>query len=188
MVLCHTRVGQRLLGLSPSGPKLVQGLRIQPSISIEQAAHGGWTREALPRVLTVDVHQAVADVAQLGGGGGAAIDPCAAFALRIDAALQEQIVVRFKAVVFQPRLQAGVQGKFCGNFGAAGAFTHHTGVSPSAQHQLQSVHQNRLARAGFAAEHAKALAEIQIQLPHDDKVAQADALQTHEPPSFQCSF
>ena len=142
MVLRQTRVGQRLLGLSPSGPKLVQGLRIQPGISIEQAAHGGWTREALPRVLTVDVHQAVANVAQLGGGGGAAIDPCAAFALRIDAALQEHIVVRFKAVVFQPRLQAGVQGKFGGNFGAAGAFAHHTGVSPSAQHQLESVHQN----------------------------------------------
>ena len=112
MVLRQTRVGQGLLGLPPSGPKLVQGLRVQPGIGVEQTPHRSRAGQALPRVLTVDVHQAVADVAQLCGGGGAAIDPSAAFALRIDAALQEQVVVRFKAVVFQPRLQAGVQGKF----------------------------------------------------------------------------
>jgi hypothetical protein len=58
---------------------------------VEQRAHGGRPRQALPGVLAVDVDQLLGGLAQLRHGGRAAVDPGAALALRIDAAAQQQL-------------------------------------------------------------------------------------------------
>jgi len=74
--------------LTPSLPSSYEGIGADARIGVKQAAHGIWAREALPGVLAMNVEQHFAQGAQLGGSGWAAIDPCAAFALRVDAASQ----------------------------------------------------------------------------------------------------
>ena len=126
-------------------------------------------------MLAVDVDELVANLAQLCGGGHAGIDPSAAFALGVNGALEQQLVLGIKSVVFQPSAQSGGEGKFSAYFGASGPFTNHSGVGPSAQYQLQGVHQDGLASASLTTQDTEARGQIQLQMPHDDKVAQDDA-------------
>ena len=79
---------QGLGGLTPLRPSLGQALQAHARIGIEQAAHCVRASQALPRVLTVDVEHHVAQGAQLGGSGWAAIDPRTAFALRVNCAFE----------------------------------------------------------------------------------------------------
>jgi hypothetical protein len=55
-------------------------------------------------MLAMDVDQAIADFAQLGGGGGAAIDPGPAFALRVNGSFEQQAVTGIEARFTQPLL------------------------------------------------------------------------------------
>ena len=89
---------------------------------------------------------------------------------------------------FQPGLQPGGKFEFGADFGPRRALSHHAGVGSCAQRQLQGVDQDGLARAGLAGQHGETRAELQFQLAHDHEIAQCDAPQAHDPPSFQCSF
>jgi hypothetical protein len=168
--------------------KLLQLARIEAGIAIEQVAHGRGPGQALPGVLAVDVDQLLAQLAQLRGGGGAAVDPGAALALAVDAAAKQQAVAGVEAGFLQPRHQRRRQVEFGADLGPGRAFAHHAGVGARAQCQLQRVDQDRLAGAGFAGQHGKAVRQVQLELAHDDEVAQGDAFEAHDPPSFQCSF
>jgi hypothetical protein len=85
--------------------------RAGAGVGIEQVAHGIGPGEALPGVLAVDVDQAFAQLAQLGGGGRAAVDPRAALALAVDAAAQQQRVAGVETGFFEPRRQRRRAGR-----------------------------------------------------------------------------
>ena len=108
------------------------------------------------------IDQLVADVAQLCGGGSAAVDPGPAFALGVHASSEQQFIALIETVVLQPGVHCRVDHKACADFGAACTFAHHTGVGACAQHQLQRVYQNGFTGAGFAAEHAEAVGYIEF--------------------------
>ena len=55
-------------------------------------------------MLAVDVEQLLAQVAQLCGGGCAAIDPCPALALVIHSTAQEQVAGGVKTCLVEPVL------------------------------------------------------------------------------------
>ncbi len=135
----------------------------------------------------MNVEQVLAEVAHLGGGCGAAIDPGAALALRIDRAAQQQGVREVEARVVQPVVQAGRIVELGAHVGAAGAFAHHAGIGTRAQRQLQRTDQNGLAGSGLSREDRETVGQIELELMHDDEVAQGQAFECHfqEPPSFQ---
>ncbi len=91
-ILVAAGVFQRLARQPPGLPQGRQHLRPDAAIGIEQCPHGLGPRQALPGVLAMDVHQLLTQLAQLRGGGGAAVDPGPALALAVDAAAQQQAV------------------------------------------------------------------------------------------------
>ena len=72
--------------------------------------------------------------------------------------------------------------------GLIGARAHQAALGAVPAGQAQRAQKNGFACAGLATENAKAVGDFKLKLPHDHEIAQTDALQTHEPPSFQCNF
>ena len=95
---------QGQLAGAPFLPQDCQGFGVNATVGVEQAAHRIGSGEALPGMLAMDVDQAIADFAQLGGGGGAAIDPGPAFALRVNGSFEQQAVTGIEARFTQPLL------------------------------------------------------------------------------------
>ncbi len=187
-ILRGAGVGQRALRGAPALPELLQRLGADAGIAVQQAAHFVGPGQALPGVLAMDVDQLFGQFAQLGGGRRAAVDPGPALALGVDAAAQEQAVLVFESGLLQPGRQRGRDVEFGADVGPRRAFAHHTGVGAGAQGQLQGVDEDRLAGAGFAGQDAEAARQVEIELADDDEVAQGDASEAHQLPSFQCSF
>ncbi len=110
-------------------------------------------------MLAVNVKHHVAQGAQLSCGGGAAVDPCATFTLRVNRAFEQKVVIGGgvgKAFVVEPFQDVWRGVEFGTNFGTRCAFAHHARFSTSAQHQLQGVYQNRFASTSLAGERRKA--------------------------------
>ena len=118
----------------------------------------------------MDVQQVFADQAQLLGGGRAAVDPGAAFALGVHGAAQQEDVIGVKAVGFEQVLQRRVAVELGADLGALGAFADNAGVGPGSCNQLQGIDQDGFARAGFTGEDAEAGAEFQLQFSDDDEI------------------
>jgi hypothetical protein len=97
---------------------------------------------------------ASAGLAQLRGRGGAAVDPGAALALRVDRAPQQQpagvLGSASKPASARARPPARRRVELGRDLGARRAFAHHAGVAATAERELQRVDQDRLARAGLA--------------------------------------
>ena len=183
-------LGQRGAGRAPSLPAPLHGVGLDARVVVQQGAHRVGVHQALPSMLAVDVQQQRAQMAQLGGGGRAAVDPGTAAPLGVDHPAQQQGVFGGKASSLQPELGLGGGIKFGADVRLGGAFAHYAGISACAQYQLQRVDQNGFARTGFAGQYGKARRKIQLQRGHDDKVPQNNAPQAHErvPCSFQPSF
>jgi hypothetical protein len=139
-------------------------------------------------VLAVDIDQEVRQFAQLGGRRRAAVDPGPALALGVDAAPQEQPLVVFEPGLLQPGHQGRGDIEFGADVGPRRAFAHHPGLGAGAQRQLEGVDEDGFARARFARQNAETARQIQIELAHNDEIAQGNAFQAHQLPSFQCSF
>ena len=184
------RLCQCGLRLAPGLPESAQRCRVQAGVGVQQATHGVGPGQALPGVLAVDVQQLLAQLAQLGGGGGAAIDPGPALALGVHGAAQQQATIGVKPGFVQPGVNGGAGVKFGAHVGAAGAFPHGAHIGAAACDQLQRIDQDRLARAGFAGQHTKAAGQLKLELAHNHKVTKGQALEAHgqTAPSFQCSF
>ena len=149
-------------------------------IRVQQAANGLRACQALPRMLTMNIHQLARKFLELGGGDGAAVDPGAAFSLRIDRAAQQQGFTRFKAGLLQVRFQPRRAVKFCADFAAGSAFAHHASIGACAQHQLQSANQDRFSSARFTRERRKSIGQIEVHFADDDEIAQANAFKAHD--------
>ncbi|KAG1316537.1 hypothetical protein G6F62_013424 [Rhizopus arrhizus] len=116
---------------APLLPGLADGLAqiAMAAVSVQQVALGIGAHQALMGMLAVDVDQAVAQFAQLGDGGGRAVDIGAAAALRIDDAAQRQFVVGVDLAFGQPGVQRLGRVEDGGDVGAGRAFTQHAGVA-----------------------------------------------------------
>ena len=84
VALLRARGGERLRRRAPRRPARGERRGVDPRVRVEQGAHRGRARQALPGVLAVDVDQVVGRLAQLRDRRGAAVDPRAALALRVD--------------------------------------------------------------------------------------------------------
>ena len=98
----RTGAFERRCGAFPLRPQRRQRRQVHAGLAVEQRTHGCRPRQALPRVLAMNVHQRIGGFAQLRHRGRAAVDPCAALALGVDRAAQEQRVARIEAGVFEP--------------------------------------------------------------------------------------
>ena len=150
------RIGQALLGLPPSVPSGFERPCVDACVRVEQAAHRVRSGQALPSVLAVDVEELLAQLAQLCGGGGAAVDPGAAFSGGVYSAAQQQVGAGLKACFFDPGRNGGSGLELGTHLATAGAFAHHARFGTGPQSQLQSVDQNRFARPGLARQHTEA--------------------------------
>ena len=158
--LRRLRLGQRRLCLAPALPQLGHGCRVQTGVGVQQLAHGFGPGQALPGVLTVNVQQLLAQLTQLGGGGGAAVDPGPALALGVHGAAQQQAAVGVKPGFVQPGVNGGAGVKFGAHVGAAGAFTDGAHIGAAAGDQLQRIDQDRFAGAGFTGQHTEADSQL----------------------------
>ena len=101
-------------------------------------------------MLAVDVDEPLADFAHLAHGDGRGVDPGARASLDVDRAPQEHRVALFKARVLKPASCARHDRKLRAHLGALAPLADYVGVAAGAEHELQRVDQNRLARARFA--------------------------------------
>ena len=170
---------QGLALLAPLGPAGVCGGGVDAGVGIKQVAHRAGARQALPGVLAVDVHQTVSQGFQLGHCGSAAVDPGAAAAFCIDRAPHQQALFQRKSLVIEPLRDRWQQIELGGNLATRRAFAHHAGLGARTQGQLQSVDQDRFARAGFPCQHGEAGGQIKVERLHNDKVAQGNAAEAH---------
>ena len=126
------------------------------------------------RVLAVDGHERRTQLGELRQRGRTAVDPRAAFALRVENPAQQDLVaVGGELLLGQPCADGGrighiEFGRELRAFGAGAELPHFETI---AEQQAQRVEQDRLARAGFAGEHRESLAEFDIERGDDDKVA-----------------
>ena len=131
----------------------------------------------------MDVEQLFAEFPQLGGGGGAAVDPGAALALAVDRAAQQQreagIEAEVKAGLFQPGAQSGAFIEFRADIGAGRTLANQAGVGARPGDQLQRIDQDRLAGARLAGEHGESTVQVELELVDDDEVPQDDSFQSH---------
>ena len=178
--LVALRLGQRALRLLPRIPRGLCGAQVGTGVAVEQGAHGGGARQALPGVLAVDVHQPLAQLAQLAQGGGRSVDPRAALARRINRAAQQQrFAVVVKTLLDQPRRGGVGRVELGSQIAPRLAFAHPKGIAPAAQHELQRVNQNGFACAGLAGQRGEACFKIQLQRFDNHEVAQAKVPQCH---------
>ena len=88
--LLAARFVQAAGGLAACHPGSLQRLAVHTRLRIDQGTHGVGAGQALPGVLAVDVDQVLAQLAQLRGRGGGAIDPRTALALSVHHTAQQQ--------------------------------------------------------------------------------------------------
>jgi hypothetical protein len=190
-VLGRLRVLQRLPGLAPAGPAGLDFAAVNACIGIQQGTGRIGPREALPGMLAMDVDELLAQGAQLRGRGRRAVDPCAAAALDVHRAPQQQATVfAGQACGLQPGADLCAAVELHADVGLGAALAHHVGIGAGAQGQLQGIDQDGFAGAGLPGQHGEARLPVQVQGLHDHEVAQHDALERHgqAPPSFQPSF
>ena len=173
-----------MLGLAPAAPAGGQRGQFDAGIGVQQAPHRIGPCQALPGMLAMDIHQVVAHLPQLCGRGRASVDPGTAFTLGVHRAAQQHLcfsgsIRLVKACCVQPLQQRGWAVEFSADLGAGRAFPYQPRVCPRAKHQLQRIDQDRLAGAGFAGQRGEAALQPQVQLLHDDKVAQVHVGQSH---------
>jgi hypothetical protein len=162
-ILRRARMVERGERLPPALPGRVQRVGANAGVGVEQAAHGLGARQALPRVLAVDVEQAVAELPQLGGRGRAAVDPAAAAALQVDRAAQQQRVAGFEPAFVEPGCEGRVSVELGADVEPLGAFAHRARVGTVAERQLKRIDQYRFARAGFAGQDREACRKIEFE-------------------------
>ena len=145
--------------------------RVGAGLAVEQSALGLGLHQGLVGVLAMDVHQQVAQFAQLGGSGGHAVDVGLAAASVVDHPAQQRAALFHRELVrLQPLGGLGGGRKIGGDVGLGRAFAHHAGIAPAAQGQCQRIDQDRFAGPGFAGEDGKACGKFQFDRIDDNEI------------------
>ena len=130
--------------------------------------------ERLVRVLAVDGDELLAQLLQLRDGGGAAVDPGAAAALRIEHPPQQHFVAIGREVVLvEPRAHGGDVGdvESCRQFGALGTGAQLPQFEAIAEQQSERIEQYRLAGTRLARQDGESVPELDVELGDDHEVA-----------------
>ena len=146
----------------------------EPAVGIEQRALVGGAHKRLVLVLAVDIHQALAQLAQLHEGRGMAVDEPARTAGSFDDAPHEQRAFVAREIVLpQPArdFRTVVDIEFRADLGTLGPAANHDGIGTLAQHRRKGIDQDGFPRPGLAGEHREAAGEFQLELVHDHEIA-----------------
>jgi hypothetical protein len=143
---------------------------------VEELALGLAAQQALVLVLAVDLHEPLAELAQVGERRGGAVDEGPRAAVGADHAAQQALagVVRvLHRLLAQPgaRGEGSFERELGADLGLRLPGAHEGGVGAVAQHQAERVDQDRLAGAGFAGEHREAGRELEVERIDDGEVA-----------------
>ena len=124
--------------------------------------------ERLVRVLAVDRDEQLAQLDfSCASVAGAAVDPCAAAALRVEHAAQQHLVVVAARARARPATRApsgsSAMSNLGGELGTLGARAQLAELEAVAEQQAERVEEDRLAGAGFAGQHREARAELDVE-------------------------
>jgi len=129
-------------------------------------------------VLSVNIHEEFAGLAQLRQRRRATVDEAAGASRGIDhAPRQEYAFVTGEFVPGQPLLKVFQSGdvEFGADLCAIRALAYRKGVTALAQHQRQRVDENGFTGTGLAREHREPRGEFEIHALDDNKVANVQA-------------
>ena len=163
IVLGRERLLQSLMALAPVLPQRLELGGFNTAVGIQHGACSVRAGQALPGMLAMNVDQLIAQMAQLRGRGGRAIDPGAAAAQTVYDAAQQQILLLRKPRLLQPFVQMGRAIELGADIGLGAAFAYHLCIGACAQHQLQGVEHDGFAGAGFAGKHREAGLPVQVE-------------------------
>ena len=114
------------------------GVAEQAGLTVQQGALRLGFQQGLMRMLAVDIDQHLAQLAQLRGGGGDAVDEGLGAASIVDhPAQQHPALVAREFIGRQPVAGRAVGGELGADIGLAGAVAHHAGIAAPAQRQHQ---------------------------------------------------
>ncbi len=129
----------------------------EAGMGVEQFALRVRTHQQLVRMLPMNIHQHLADFAQLRERRRRAVDERARAAVRIHHATQHHgaavmavVGGRAERLLVEPLLDLRMRLEFRGDVGAALAGAHHARIGAGAEREGQRVDQDRLAGACFA--------------------------------------
>ena len=159
---------QRVCRAAPRLPRRFHARNVSAGIAIEQLTVAARVDQAAVIMLAVQFHQERRQFAQQGSADRLVVDEGLGPAIRFQPALDQQrfagLHVHFR--FGQHGANAGGQLAEFKTGGDAGLFlapAHQSAVGAVAQHQPQRIEQDRLARPGFAGQHAQPGAEIEVQ-------------------------
>jgi hypothetical protein len=129
-------------------------------------------QEQLVLVLAMDVHQHLAQLAKLRGGGGPAIHEAARARTGIHGAAQDAGAIALVQVLRrQPIAHGGelLDVEIRAHLGARRARAHDARIRAPAQGQSERIHEDRFARARLAGERGESRRQLEIE-PLDDHI------------------
>ena len=110
--------------------------RPQPGVPVKEFPLGIRSYERLMGVLSVNIHQTIADFAHLRNRRGPTVDECARPSAGVDNPPQDQPPgIALERLILEPARYRGmrINGKFRGDFGALGPFSYLSGICSLAQ-------------------------------------------------------
>jgi hypothetical protein len=179
----RARRAQRILAPAPTVPGRSHSPGIDPRrpphIAVEQGAMPTRIDQAAIVMLAVDFHKKGRNVAQQRHADRAIIDIGLRSAIGLQLTPQDQRLARLD---LHPRIAQRIghhrsqrlwlkAGRHAGH---AFARTDQPQIGPRAQHQPQRIEQDRLARARFAGQHAKASGKIEVKRLDQHDVADGE--------------
>ena len=174
------RGGKPLLGGAPLGPRACNRARIGTRVAVEEQAVAARVGKPAIVMLAVELDQRRGDIAQQRDPDRLVVDEGLAAPVGLERAPDDQ---RLAGLEFDIGfVERGVhrwreQGEFEGGGHARLVFsgTHQPAVGAVAEHQPERVEQDRLARPGFAGEHAEPAAKIEVECLDQHDIADGQA-------------
>ena len=173
-------LGQRILGAAPAGPCRPQLRAVDTGKAIEQRAVAARVDQTAIVVLAVQFDEEARDFAQQADADRLVVDEGLALAVGPELAAHDQrlTILDLDVGIVEPfGERAGQRRKFeaRGHAGLVLAAADEPAVGAIAQHEAERVEQDRLARAGFAREHAQPAPEGQVERLDQHDVANGQA-------------
>ena len=155
-------------------------LRGRAAVRIEQRALAIALQQQLVIVLAMDVEQHLAQLAQLRGGGRAAVHEGARASGGVDGAAHEACAVAFVEFLgrepFAHRRQRG-DVEIGAHLGALRPGAHHARIGAVAEREREGIDEDRLARAGLAGQRGEAARQLEVEPVDDHVVADGECSQ-----------
>src|SRR5690625_1764120 len=141
------------------------------ALLIEQVGMGTGAQQALVSVLTVDIDQQGAQIAQLSQGGRSTVDKSPAAVVGVDGAPQDELGISTHALIIQPLPDRGSGSKNGGDFGALSALADKALLGACAQCEGQGINEDGFTSTSFSGKYAKSGVKMDMCLINNDKIS-----------------